>query len=286
MTSQASAGAIESAFNTVAGLFGSAIGNAATVNINVGWGEINGSALPSSTVGASQSYLQGYYTYDQIKGFLTAAAASSPSNLTLASALANLPAAAPSGAANYVVTSALGKALGIVSATATATDGFIGFAGSPAGFGFTPASVTGRQYDFQAVAAHEISEVLGRISGLDGGAWRTPLDLFRYSAAGSLSFTFKTPSYFSIDGGATALQTFNSGTRGDRGDWLTPAGCDRCLRCLYRQGPAQERVGRRSRRARRDGLGRHECRQLAKRIVARRSRWPAAFPSRRAGRCC
>ena len=220
VTTQAAADSIENAFNSVASLFGAAFSDPVTVNIDVGWNEINGNSLPASAVGASQSYLYGYYSYGQLSGLLAASAAANPANATLASVVANLPTTAPSGPTNYVVTAAEAKALGIAPAAATATDGFIGFAGSTASFGFTPAAVGKSQYDFQAVAAHEISEILGRISGV-GYAWRTPLDLVRYSAPGSLSFSYRAPAYFSVDGGATSLATFDAASGGDRGDWAT-----------------------------------------------------------------
>ncbi len=63
--------------------------------------------------------------------------------------------------------------------------------------------------------------MLGRITGLDGTNpyYRTPLDLYRYGAAGQLGYTYKSPAYFSIDDGVTDLGDF-SYSSGDRGDWL------------------------------------------------------------------
>jgi hypothetical protein len=48
-----------------------------------------------------------------------------------------------------------------------------------------------------------------------------PLDLFRYAAAGvpSLSTSSGATSYFSIDGGATSIASFNQSSSGDFGDW-------------------------------------------------------------------
>jgi hypothetical protein len=81
-------------------------------------------------------------------------------------------------------------------------------------------------YDLQAVAGHELDEVLGI-----GGYGSTlpyidtvagPLDLFRYGNAGIRSFntaTIATP-YFSINGGVTDLVHFNqAGGSSDYGDW-------------------------------------------------------------------
>ncbi len=221
VTGQAAAGAIESAFNTVLGDYAGAFSTPATVYINVGWGEVGGAALPSSAVGASSSNLYGFYTYNQVRSLLTAAAASNSADQTLALALKHLSSTAPSGTNRYVVTAAEAKALGLIAPATARTDGSVGFAGSTSSYSFDPTNVAAGQYDFQAVAAHEVSEVLGRSSGVGGGMWRTPLDLFRYSAPGSLSYSFGQNAYFSVDGGATALQQFNAAASGDRADWAT-----------------------------------------------------------------
>ncbi len=218
VTQQAAAGSIEAAFKAVAADYDRSFSNQATVYVDVGWGEVGGTALPSNAVGASEANLYGYYSFSTIRSALAKAAASNAADQTLVEALAHLPA---TGASNFVVTSADAKALGLIAATGTAVDGYIGFAGRTTGYGFTPATVAANQYDFQSVAAHELSEVLGRISGVDEGAWRTPLDLYRYSAPGVLSFSYGAKTYFSVDGGKTALLAFNSASTGDRGDWAT-----------------------------------------------------------------
>lgn len=85
-------------------------------------------------------------------------------------------------------------------------------------------------YDLQAIATHEMDEVLG-IGGTGTSLPDTsdniaPLDLFRYSSNGVRSFTADTDakSYFSIDGGKTMLVGFNQTGRGsDYGDWAASA---------------------------------------------------------------
>jgi len=222
ITSLANSAQIQSAFNTIAADYAKSFASPVTVNVGVSWGKVGNTALPSNAVGASSNNLYGYFSYAQVKGYLSQSSKSNPSNTSLATALQNLPAALGSGPTNFAITSANAKALGIISGTQSSPDAYIGFAGSPSGYAFTPSQTTANIFDFQAVAAHELAEVLGRISGVDGGSWRSPLDLFRYSAPGVLSYNYGQAAYFSIDGGRTRLAEFNnSSTGGDRGDWLT-----------------------------------------------------------------
>jgi hypothetical protein len=89
-----------------------------------------------------------------------------------------------------------------------------------------------------SVIEHEIDEILGMGSGLQGNGTIFnneifPQDLFRYQSAGVRSFGLNpgpnnpcpggTPrAFFSIDGGVTNLDEFNNCTNGgDYGDWIT-----------------------------------------------------------------
>jgi hypothetical protein len=94
----------------------------------------------------------------------------------------------------------------------------------------------GNQLDFLSVAIHEVGHVLGFTSGLDDPGWlamlseaqernkdikadgmkySTPLDFFRYSDASALvgqpDLSIGQQSYFSVDGGQTALAEFATG---------------------------------------------------------------------------
>src|SRR3954447_1750071 len=224
ITSLTNASTIETAFNTVAHDYASQFTNNAQINVKVSWGSVGGYALPSNAVGASVSSLYGYFTYSQVKSYLTSTSQSNPADTSLARAVANLPATAPAGVSKYVIPSSEAKVLGVISPTQTSIDGSIGFAGSTSGYDFDPTNgVTAGTYDFQAVAAHELDEVLGRISGLYNTAptYRTVFDLFRYKSPGVLSFSYSEAAYFSINGGLTNLGKFNNTGSGDRSDWLT-----------------------------------------------------------------
>jgi len=225
ITSLSNASAVEAAFNGVARDYATSFANPATVRVNVSWGKVAGQALPSTAVGASVNNLYGYFTYSDIRGDLTAFSAANPADTALATALKSMRSTAPSGPSRWVVPSAEAKALGLISPTQTGADGSIGFAGSTSGYDFNPADgIAAGAYDFEAVAAHEMAEVLGRISGISSTspAWRTPFDLYRYRAAGVVDAGYNDAAYFSINGGVTRLKTFNhSSSGGDRGDWAS-----------------------------------------------------------------
>ena len=226
IASLANASTVEAAFNAAAADYAQSFSAAATVYVGVSWGSVDGYALPSNALGASVDQLYGYFSYSQIRSYLTSDSIHNPSDTALASAVANLPRIAPSGPSRYVIPSAEARALGLIPGNYAAYDGFIGFSGnSLTSYDYNPTNgITSGTYDFEAVAAHEIDEVLGRISGLTGSnsTYRTPLDLLRYSAPGTLSFSYNAAAYLSVDGGKMDLGNFNNSSYGgDRSDWLT-----------------------------------------------------------------
>lgn len=81
------------------------------------------------------------------------------------------------------------------------------------------------KYDLYAVTCHEIDEVLGMGSWIDGpligDAAVRAMDLFRYDANGNRSFTNSASqhAYFSLDG-STRIVEFNQSGSGDWGDWI------------------------------------------------------------------
>jgi hypothetical protein len=191
-----------------------------TINVNVGWGEVAGHALAPGNLGQSQTNQQ-QYTYAQVHGAMQADA-KSPDDAT---AVGSLPA---SNSSTFAMSNAEAKALGLLAGNATGTDGFVGF-NSSASYTFDPNSraVPG-EWDFLGIAAHELTEVMGRYGwGQNGsGSRQSPIDLFRFSAPGvrNLQPTFGGPlDFFSINGGVTNINTFNTTCVGaDLADWIGP----------------------------------------------------------------
>ncbi len=200
--------------------------NQAVVNIQVGYGEINGQTLGANAAAESASYGD-YYTYSTVNGALQNDASNSAIQST---ADATLGTSDPTNGGKFFVSSAEQKALGLKSATSTGVDGFISLS-KALPFEFNQTAAPGK-YDAVGAMEHEISEVMGR-TGSVGAAYGTgvytPLDLFRYTSTNSAdpasgspvrSLTQNATSYFSIDGGATNYGNYNASTgSNDYADW-------------------------------------------------------------------
>ena len=132
--------------------------NDEVINIHVGYGEIDGSPMAPNALGESESY-----------GYLT-------NYSTVTNALAqdgySFSATNEPTSSQFFVTSADAKTLGLINPTSSAVDGYIGFSNlNGTGYSWNEtASVSGStsgtgssQFDLEAVAFHEISEVMGRI---------------------------------------------------------------------------------------------------------------------------
>ena len=191
--------------------------DAVTINISVGYGEVNGNALGGNALGQSLTYLTStsYST-------LTGALARDATTATDASSVASLPATAPVNG-TFWTTTAEAKALGLSAANGASTDGYVGFSSA---YPFTynnAGGVASGTYDFNGVVLHEISEVMGRMMLTGGSIGSTAnsflaYDLFHFSAPGVRTFSSSTPGYLSADNGTTALGALNT-SGGDPGDW-------------------------------------------------------------------
>jgi hypothetical protein len=222
ITSLSNAPTVEGAIDQAISVFDRDFTSGANIKIDFSWGTVDGQKVASGDVSESISYLYTGFTYANVVSDLKAAAATNPTDSVLVSAVAHLPAADPSGLNSYAITEADAQALGLTPPTGMGTDGYVGFNSSDV-FSFNPNTTPTGEYDFVALAEHEITETMGRLSGLSSSkpTYATPYDLFRYSAAGKTSFSYSTPAYLSVNGGVTDLASFNYSGGGDRGDWLT-----------------------------------------------------------------
>ena len=211
--------------------FESQFTDAVTVNLNVGYGEVGGYNLDAGALGESLTYLTSF-SYAQVQQALVADATSADD----ATSVAHLPASSPVSGTIWTST-AEAKALGLLGSY-SGVDGYVGFASGNLFDYDNSNGITGGQYDFYGVFAHELTEVMGRALLVGGSIGSSPhgyypLDFFHYSAPGTPDFTGTTAGYFSINGGSTNLDNFNTSPYGDFGDWASSAGHDSFLAFSY-----------------------------------------------------
>lgn len=197
--------------------------NAATITVDVGYGEIDGSTLSTGDIGESLTN----FTSVPYANLLSAVQAKSSLSATAASVASELPATSPVNGATYWVTTAQSKALSLTASNAS-LDGYVGF-GTSSQFTYGDTATTGTvasgTYDFFATAVHELTENMGR-QLLTGETFAgvansySLLDLLHYSASGTPDFSADS-GYFSTNGGATNLGAYNTVAGGDAGDWAS-----------------------------------------------------------------
>jgi len=200
--------------------------NPIVVNIQVGFGTINGQTVGAVAESESTGNL---FTYSQVDGALQKDAGASSYQKQADSTLTS--ANPEPGQSQFYVSSAEQKALGLSSATGSALDGYVSLSRSTQ-FAFNGAP-QGQQVDAIGAFMHEMTEVLGRVGSVGkavGNGIYTPLDLFRYqstNANGATGTQRATAAggqadFFSINGGQTNLGVYNSTTgAADYSDWST-----------------------------------------------------------------
>jgi hypothetical protein len=207
-----------------------AFSNNVTLNIDVGWGEVHGTALLPNDLGESQFAKAPSYTYSQIVGALQAQAAqpdASPDLVAAVQTLSGLP--NPTDGGPFDIGLAEAQALGLAPNNPTQLDGWVGFDSNVSDWSFSPTATPAvGQYYLIGTILHEMTEVMGRVSDLGSkgewynDAWGVP-DLFRFSAPGVRELApgpAHSTGYFSIDDGQHDLGTWNNHPfRGDLADW-------------------------------------------------------------------
>lgn len=210
------------ALNAAAAYLDSLFINPITINIQVGWDEIQGQPLSGGAIGEASPNQAATLSYSQVRQDL---AANSTSSAT-ATAVASLPATNPTRGGVFAVSSAQEKAFGLLPANDSAIDGAVGFGGT-SNFNFNPNDrAIANEIDFVGVAEHEITHAMGRVEGLqeDGPGQYSIMDLFRYASSGNRQLGTGLPAYFSINGGKTDLDNYD--VTSDLADWAASNGPD------------------------------------------------------------
>ncbi len=218
ITDDANAADIETGINNAIEEFESYLLNNVTVNITFKGDESIGLAMSNTVkfLPTYTNYLNRLQNNQMLSSYDTAALATLPAG-------PNNPA---TGDANMNITAPLERALGFNAVAES--DSTISVKLSITNYLRTGPQDSDK-YDLQQVVMHEITEALGAGgagSTIGGGPEAGSLDLFRYSADGTRSYTTDpaATAYFSIDGGATNLRFFNQYRRDgseDYADWAT-----------------------------------------------------------------
>jgi hypothetical protein len=201
----ANAAAAEAAWIAAANVFSSNFTDNIHINITVN------AVAGTGVFGQSSTFLNST-SYANLRN-LVVADATTPDDATAVGAGGSVGATDPVGGTHtWWVSRAQAKAIGLIPDDMN-NDGTTTFgAGNP--FTFSGPIAPGT-YDFQGVAAHEISEVMGRL-GLSGGTiGNNPnsyslIDLFSYTGAGARGLTGGPGNQFSIDNGSTLLKLYNN----------------------------------------------------------------------------
>jgi hypothetical protein len=219
-------GAINSAISTIDGLYSNNVTIPVTFTYNP--------ASPGNLLSTNQFYYG--ITYANYVALLQADSAANPSNTVLSTALANLASGNDANGANAMAIA--GSQLAMLGLSSTPANSVININSNQV-FAFNR-PVPSNQFDLIGGLEHELDEVLGgggagsTLNSIAGSCVGAPtgffcnkyggLDLYRYSATGTPSFTTSSvaTAYFSVDGGVTHIVAFNQNSNGDFADFAPP----------------------------------------------------------------
>jgi PEP-CTERM motif len=241
ITASPNEASIESAIDSAIGTIDSLYANPGSVNIVFDAGSGN-------FLGQSETVDYGF-SYSAYTSQLAANSAAQPSNTVLASAIANLASGNQLGPGGTVLVTGA-DARTVLGANVTgcfnASGTFVNTCGqtydgvitlnTSLSLNYTTTPLAGA-YSAIATMEHEIDEILGgggqgsMLNRIPCGGSKSSypnvgaLDLYRYSSAGTPSFSScnGTSAYLSVDGGATPIVAFNADPSGDLADF-GPAG--------------------------------------------------------------
>ena len=219
----ANAAAAQASWIAAANVFSSSFTDNITVNITVD------AVAGTGIFGQSSTFLNST-SYANLRALMVADAKSA-NDFTSIGAGGSMTAADPTGGTGtWWVSRAQAKAIGLIPSD-SANDGTTTFgAGNP--FTFS-GSITNGTYDFKGVAAHEISEVLGRL-GISGGTIDSTansfslIDDFAYTGANTRNLGTGAGVNFSFDNGTTLLKLYNNALLNglDTRDWASSSSFD------------------------------------------------------------
>lgn len=212
----ADATAAQNAWIAAANVFASNFNDNIQINITVD------AVAGTSVLGQSNTPLMST-SYTSLRASVVADAKSASDFVAVGTGGSMVASDPASGNHNWWVSRAQAKALGIIPSDIS-NDGTTTFG---AGFSYTfSGTVAAGTIDFRGVAAHEISEVMGRIglggSTINGKPGYMLYDNFSYTGAHAKGLGNGAGNSFSIDNGSTLLKAFNNGSNGgDSRDWAS-----------------------------------------------------------------
>ena len=201
--------AFENSIQQAANILDSMFTDNVTINLTVGYGEVNGEILTNGEAAAGPDLTGGAVqeSYSTVRNLLTADAAPGDSTFAFLPAGSSI-----NGQSTVTVFTSQEKLFGQISATGTEIDGGAGFATD------IPSN------DLVAVALHELTHAMGRTPDNENGFSAVPdiFDFTDFTGGGARLFTDSVPSpsssYFSLNDGFTKWADY--GVNSDPSDFL------------------------------------------------------------------